>query len=40
MFRRLVYETVSEVFGKSVTVRILDTIVNGATECSFEISEY
>lgn len=30
----------SEVFGKSVTVRILDTIVNGATECTFEISEY
>jgi len=30
----------SEVFGKSVTVKILDTIVNGATECTFEISEY
>lgn len=30
----------SEVFGKNVTVRILDTIVNGATECVFEISEY
>ncbi len=30
----------SEVFGKHVTVKILDTIVNGAVECTFEISDY
>ena len=30
----------SEVFGKDVTVKILDTIVNGAKECTFEISGY
>ena len=30
----------SEVFEKSVTVTIVDTIVNGASECVFEISDY
>ena len=30
----------SEVFEKSVTVTIVDTIVNGAAECVFEISDY
>ncbi|MDD6036320.1 MAG: DUF6144 family protein [Lachnospiraceae bacterium] len=30
----------SEVFEKKVTVKILDTIVNGAMECRFEISDY
>lgn len=30
----------SEVFGKNVTVDIIDTISNGATECTFEISDY
>ena len=30
----------SEVFGKNVTVKIIDTIVNGAAECTFEISDY
>lgn len=28
----------SEVFEKKVTVKIVDTIVNGASECTFEIS--
>jgi len=27
----------SEVFGKSVTVHIVDTITNGAKECTVEI---
>ncbi len=30
----------SEVFEKNVTVKIIDTIVNGAEECTFEISDY
>ena len=30
----------SEVFEKNVTVTIVDTIVNGAAECVFEISGY
>ena len=30
----------SEVFEKSVTITIVDTIVNGAAECVFEISDY
>lgn len=30
----------SEVFEKSVTVKIVDTIVNGASECTFEISGF
>lgn len=30
----------SAVFEKSVTVRIVDTIVNGAVECTFEITDY
>ena len=30
----------SEVFEKNVTVKIVDTIVNGAVECTFEISDY
>lgn len=30
----------SEVFEKNVTVKIVDTIVNGANECIFEISNY
>ena len=30
----------SEVFEKSVIVTIVDTIVNGASECVFEISDY
>ena len=30
----------SEVFEKNVTVHIVDTIVNGAAECTFEISDY
>lgn len=30
----------SEVFEKRVTVKIIDTIVNGAIECTFEISDY
>ena len=30
----------SEIFEKNVTVKIVDTIVNGAKECTFEISEF
>ena len=30
----------SEVFEKNVTVKIVDTIVNEAKECTFEISEF
>lgn len=30
----------SEVFEKNVTVKIVDTIVNGATECTFEILDF
>lgn len=30
----------SEVFGKNVHVEIIDTIVNGASECTFEISGF
>lgn len=30
----------SEVFEKRVSVRIVDTIVNGASECTFEITDY
>lgn len=30
----------SEVFEKNVSVKIIDTIVNGADECTFEISNF
>ena len=30
----------SEVFGKNVTVRIVDTIAGGASECTFEITGF
>ena len=30
----------SEVFEKNVTVKIVDTITNGAAECTFEISGF
>ena len=30
----------SAVFGKDVTVKVIDTIVNGASECTFEITGF
>ena len=30
----------SEVFEKKVNVKIVDTIVNGASECTFEITGF
>ena len=30
----------SEVFEKDVSVKILNTIINGANECTFEITDF